>query len=239
MIETFLALLFAHVLADYVFQPGWMVARKRNPLVLLLHSALVLALSQAATGHVMAEPVVFLALAHGAIDAVKTWGFRDTLATHLVDQAAHLVVLAAIAAHAPNLWSTGSWADLSAWLPHLMVLASGALLATRAGGFAMEKLMAPLAESFTSDGLPRGGMLIGQLERGLIFLLILFGQTTSVGFLIAAKSIMRFEASKEQKAAEYVIIGTLASFGWAILAGQATVALFDLLPPLEITSGIP
>ncbi len=30
MIETFVALAFAHILADYVFQPAWMVQRKKR-----------------------------------------------------------------------------------------------------------------------------------------------------------------------------------------------------------------
>ena len=56
-----------------------------------------------------------------------------------------------------------------------------------------------------------------------------------MGFLIAAKSVLRFDASKrKQKAAEYVIIGTLASFGWALICAYATLALLDHLPPLGI-----
>jgi hypothetical protein len=61
-----------------------------------------------------------------------------------------------------------------------------------------------------------------------------------VGFLVAAKSILRFgTATRDQRTAEYVIIGTLASFGWAILASYATLALINLLPPLEIARILP
>lgn len=60
--------------------------------------------------------------------------------------------------------------------------------------------------------------MIGLLERGLIFALILLGQPGGVGLLIAAKSILRFGAVKDDRAlSEYVIIGTLASFAWALL----------------------
>jgi len=54
------------------------------------------------------------------------------------------------------------------------------------------------------------------------------GQPTGIGFLIAAKSLLRFEATKEQKASEYVIIGTLTSFGWALAVSSATMALISV-----------
>ncbi|MGR3322336.1 MAG: DUF3307 domain-containing protein [Pseudooceanicola sp.] len=239
MTETLAALFFAHVLADFVFQSGWMVARKRNPLVLLLHAAIVLATAMAATGQGPVAPLLILAALHLAIDVVKTWGAGDGAGAYLGDQAAHLVSVAGVAAAAPALWAGGAWAEQDIVPPglllHAMLLTAGVVYAVRAGGFAVGKLMAPFGAGFTSGGLPEGGLMIGLLERGLIFVLMLAGQAGSIGFLIAAKSVMRFEsASKEQKAAEYVIIGTLASFGWAIAVTIGTLALRDALPPLEI-----
>jgi hypothetical protein len=116
-----------------------------------------------------------------------------------------------------------------------MAIAAGAIIATQAGGYAIGLLVRPFGRSFRAEGLPRGGQLIGLLERGLIYFFILVGQPTAVGFLIAAKSVLRFDASKrKQKAAEYVIIGTLASFGWAVICAYATLALLQSLPPLGI-----
>jgi hypothetical protein len=39
--ETFLALLTAHLIADFPLQPAWMVQRKKYPVILGLHTALV------------------------------------------------------------------------------------------------------------------------------------------------------------------------------------------------------
>lgn len=66
-------------------------------------------------------------------------------------------------------------------------------------------------------GLENRGKLIGQLERLLILVLIYINQPVGIGFLVAAKSILRFEESKEHKIVEYVIIGTLLSFALAIV----------------------
>ena len=71
----------------------------------------------------------------------------------------------------------------------------------------------------------RGGQYIGWLERSLVMMFILIDQPTSIGFLIAAKSILRFAEIKDtsqRKVAEYIIIGTFLSFGWAILVAVLT-----------------
>lgn len=240
MIETFTALLCAHVLSDFLFQSKAMVAQKRKPLPFLLHGAVVFLSSVILTGAPV-WPLAALALAHMMIDAVKLLvAPKDGLTAFLADQAAHLVTVLAISLWFPGLWAGGFWtsalpAPALPYLLHGYVLLTGALLATRAGGYAVGKLMAPFSRAAADmDGLPDGGRLIGQLERGLIFVMLLAGQPAGIGFLIAAKSILRFDAASDGKKAEYVIIGTLASFGFAIAVTMAILALRSALPPLEI-----
>jgi hypothetical protein len=241
MIETLAALFLAHVLADFVFQTNWMVANKREPKALAAHGAVVLATAIAATGSL--DPgLLWLAALHIAIDALKAQSGKG-LRLFLLDQAAHLLALAALAEARPEVWAQGLWADLDA-LPAIMALVAGAILATRAGGFAVGLLMAPFARKLPpkikAESLPGAGAAIGLIERGLIFTLVLVGQPEGVGLLIAAKSILRFGAVKDDRAlSEYVIIGTLASFGWALVAAYATLALISALPPLGILTVSP
>ena len=232
MTATFAALLLAHVLADFLFQTNWMVANKRAALPLAAHIAVVLATAILAAGSL--HPVLFaLALAHLGIDLVKTHSGAKGLLPFLLDQAAHLVMLLAVAALEPGLLAGGLWSAYT-WLPGCMALVAGFIVATRAGGFAMAMLMAPWGD-VGLGGLPGGGRIIGHLERGVIFLLILTDLAAGIGFLIAAKSVLRFGAVKDEaRLSEYVIIGTLASFGWAIIAACATTALMRALPPLGI-----
>ena len=241
MPETLAALLFAHVLADFVFQTNWMVAHKQHPKALAAHGAVVLVTAIVATGGI-SWGLLWLTAIHVAIDAIKA-RMKPRLAAFLIDQAAHLVTLAAFALWQPDLWSTGLWADLTP-LPTLMLAAAGAILATRAGGFAIGFLMAPFAASLpdkiSAESLPGAGRVIGQLERGLIFALVLLGQPEGVGLLIAAKSILRFGAVRDDRAlSEYVIIGTLASFAWALLMAYATISGLGMLPPLGISPVTP
>jgi hypothetical protein len=183
---------------------------------------------------------VLLALiaAHLAIDAVKTYGPWQGLWPFLLDQAAHLVTILAVALWAPGIWAAGVWGGIAPLSP-LMAIAAGLIFATRAGGFAIGFYMAPWTAD-TPRGLTHGGKAIGLLERALIFLLVIGGQAEGIGFLIAAKSVLRFGAVGDDRAvSEYVIIGTLASFGWAIAVSLATVSLLQVLPPLGLADLTP
>jgi hypothetical protein len=233
MIETLTALFLAHVLADFLLQPDRMVAGKRKPLWFLAHTAIVLATAIAATGSL--HPALFaLTLGHALIDAAKLATRRTDASAFLLDQLAHIATLLLTAALAPGLFASGLWADLPQ-LPALFALAAGAIWTVRAGGHAIGLLMAPWTALIAMDGLPNGGRAIGQLERGLIFVMILGGLPEGIGFLIAAKSVLRFGTVREEaKLSEYVIIGTLASFAWALLSAFVTLAVLETLPPLGI-----
>ena len=232
MIETFTALLLAHAIADFTVQTNWIHQNKRHFGIMLLHGAIVLVTAQVALGQVDRPEILILALAHLTIDCLKTYGGFRGLTAFLTDQAAHIATIAAIAIYAPNLWATGLWGGQD-WLLPLAAILAGLILCLQAGQYAVGLLMRP--HRIRNTGLKDGGRQIGLLERGLIFVFVLTGQPLGVGFLIAAKSILRFgTASKDQRIAEYVIIGTLASFGWAVLAAQATKALLAHLPALEI-----
>ena len=92
--------------------------------------------------------------------------------------------------------------------------------------------MDPLVkEKDVVEGLANGGKWIGQLERALTFLLVLSAQASAIGFVIAAKSILRFgeiKDSHQRKEAEYIIIGTLTSFGWALFIANLTKQVLSL-----------
>lgn len=239
MIATFTALLFAHVIADFILQTDAMVKHKSRPAIMALHTALVLITAQAATGQIASVELIALAATHLIIDAIKTYGGFRTFAAFSMDQFAHLITLIAIAWIAPDLWVNGAWGSQPWFLP-VMAILTGLTITLSAGQHAIALLMRPYRNSIRSNGLRDGGRLIGLLERGLIFLFILTGQPIGVGFLIGAKSILRFgTASRDQRTAEYVIIGTLASFGWAIAAALLTQGALQFLPPLEIPSLTP
>ena len=70
----------------------------------------------------------------------------------------------------------------------------------------------------TSEELLNAGRLIGILERILVLTFMILNQFEAIGFLIAAKSILRYNDSDTIKT-EYVLIGTMSSYMIAIFFG--------------------
>ncbi|MFP3915896.1 MAG: hypothetical protein ACLFWM_13540 [Actinomycetota bacterium] len=73
-----------------------------------------------------------------------------------------------------------------------------------------------------TPGSEGAGRWIGILERSIIFLLVAGGEAGAAGLVVAAKAILRFPeiaGDESHLSAEYVLIGSLASWLFAILAG--------------------
>ena len=73
-----------------------------------------------------------------------------------------------------------------------------------------------------NDDLPNAGKLIGITERFLILTFIFLQQFEAIGFLLAAKSILRYKNDDDNNTikTEYVLIGTLLSFGLTLAITQ-------------------
>lgn len=68
------------------------------------------------------------------------------------------------------------------------------------------------------------GAIIGYSERILMTIFIILSQYQALGFLIAAKSILRFtEASSGNTKSEYVLTGTLLSLVFSLILGLCVI----------------
>ncbi|WP_138429911.1 hypothetical protein [Fodinibius saliphilus] len=63
------------------------------------------------------------------------------------------------------------------------------------------------------------GRIIGLLERIFVFIFVLLGHYTAIGFILAAKGVARLIDIKSRDFAEYVLIGTLLSTLLAMTVG--------------------
>ena len=241
-----LALLAAHVLTDFVFQPDWMVKQKERRPVLFLHSLIAAGLAYVLAGRwALWLLPAWVLISHAAIDFIKIRTARSTQLGFIIDQVAHLVVVAALT------WWFSSAGGLSFWAarqgPDLWrgwILITGAVLCVRVGGILIGFWVKPYLDEIERmndelgvavkavRGLTNGGRVIGQLERVLIFMLVGLAQPAAIGFLVAAKSIFRFGELREREnrmEAEYITIGTLMSFGWATATSYLTWWLVRLV----------
>ncbi len=215
------ALVTAHFLGDFVLQSKGMAARKRNPSVLAMHVIIVATLSYGLAGAWTNWKIpVFIFTTHAIIDSIKArWG-RNGPSTFVVDQLAHLVAIAVL------VW----WLDLTPvafhWVnrfgdgaTNVLAVTGATVLATKVAGIFIEKVIQPFQSHEIRDrGLLAGGVTIGRLERFLILVFVMINELGAIGFLIAAKSILRFgELREHRREAEYVIIGTMWSFACGLM----------------------
>jgi hypothetical protein len=246
MLETAVALLAAHVLADFLLQFGWILRNKRRIGFFALHVAIVLATILLVLGIDPREHwglLALITLSHAGLDAVKTFAFdrdwvrarpRVDFALFSADQLGHVAFIALAAWIWPTAFAGGAWAQAlgpaAGDYAVLLAAVTGFVIATRTGEFLIMIFMSRFELPAGDDpGLESGGAWIGLLERALVFAFVLAGQVTAIGFLIAAKSVLRFRYASERSISEYVIIGTLASFGWAIGVALLTDAVVHRL----------
>ncbi|MEM6866451.1 MAG: DUF3307 domain-containing protein, partial [Bacteroidota bacterium] len=150
----------------------------------------------------------------------------------VVDQIMHLGIIAVLV-----YWKEPFQLNLGhLWESESLLLVSCIIFVTYVSGVIIRLLLAPYIEEVAKDDTEEGGSLknagkyIGMLERLFIFGFILMGQWAAIGVLIAAKSVFRFgdlNKGKNRKLTEYVLIGTLLSFGLAILAGTLYLGLVE------------
>ncbi len=220
-------LIAAHMVADFLLQPDWLAQGKREGRMLLVHGAIhgaVAYLAVQAWGAGMVPLIVLLS--HVVIDAIRA-RCPNIATTFVVDQAAHGAALIGAAA---LLRSCGGPVGFDG-AGYAVLVGIGGFVATVLGsgylvGNVTKRLL--VESNFKVDGLEGGGRLIGQLERALIFIFVMVGYLQGIGFLVAAKSILRFRETEQQKMAEYVLIGTLMSFALAIALATATKWAMEL-----------
>lgn len=78
-----------------------------------------------------------------------------------------------------------------------------------------------------TEEIRHGGYIIGILERILILCSLLMGNIQLIGYILTAKSIARLTKLKEDKFAEYFLIGNSLSFIIAIAGGNLIKLLIE------------
>ncbi|MDG3581515.1 DUF3307 domain-containing protein [Galbibacter pacificus] len=225
--ELFLKLFLAHLLGDFTFQSKKWVAEKEEKklrsgklyLHVLLHS--VLAALFVWDINLWYIPLI-IGISHFFIDAGKLLFQTENNKRLLffVDQILHIAVILIICLL--NNPSAITIEDIFG--KQFLLIVSSIIFLTHPTSIIIKTLISiytPKTEMDKGDSLENAGKYIGMLERLLVFVFIVTNHWEGVGFLIAAKSIFRFSdltEAKDRKLTEYILIGTLLSFGIAIMA---------------------
>jgi len=225
---VFIKILLAHLIGDFILQSNaWVKAKEEKKLKAwqlyihaLLHAAIAMMLVANAD---FLKYALMLGGLHLVIDAAKLLlqTDRHKQAFFFGDQLLHLISIALVyilyqgAVDFPVIeLNEKTW-----WLILLVTLL------TQPAAIGMKFLLVhwtPHTNEDNSESLQHAGKYIGILERLFVFTFVVTNNWDAVGFLIAAKSVFRFgdlTTAKDRKLTEYILIGTLISFGIAILTG--------------------
>lgn len=223
-------ILLAHIIADFVLQSdGWIKKKFQygyRSKELYIHILIVGLLTYLFIGkwNEFFLPALIM-IFHLVIDLWKI-SKENNLKYFLIDQASHLITI--IAGWYIFISSGIDVNELISTIfndPSYLLIIGGYLVVLLPFdyliGFSTERWRLEITDSNT-EGLKQAGKWIGKLERILILTFILVNRFEAIGFLIAAKSILRYgeiKNSKDRKEAEYILIGTLLSFTLTIITG--------------------
>ncbi|MEP6260570.1 MAG: DUF3307 domain-containing protein [Gillisia sp.] len=227
-----LQLLLAHIVVDFILQPkGWIEHKRKykaRSYILVIHSVLAGLLTLLFIQSLeLWYAALFISITHYLIDWWKLQQKEDDLKYFLLDQFFHLIILLLVWLFLidgfPKLLpglkgllnSKGFLAVIGTYL--IVIFPTGYLI-----GKATRRWQDEIEPTYKMNSLEAAGRYIGIFERILVLTFIITDNFAAIGFLIAAKSILRFSDKSEtgaRKQTEYVLIGTLMSFAITILLG--------------------
>lgn len=225
----FIKLILAHLLGDFILQPNSWVADKENYKLkskfLYFHILIHIALSLIFLWDLKLWWVaVLVGITHFIIDAAKLTfqKVKTKKRWFFIDQFLHVLVIGGVSLYFQEF--SFSFLQNQEFLKLIMA----ALFLTTPASIFIKILLSSWTpapdgpNTIQTESLSSAGKYIGILERLLVFTFIMVNHWEGVGFMVAAKSVFRFSdlaQAKQRKLTEYVLIGTLLSFGLAVLTG--------------------
>ena len=215
----------AHLLSDFTFQSD-KKAKEKNTLgfkskFLKWHILIVFGLSWLFSFQLsFIYGAIAIALIHWIIDGAKKYIKNNKFKKYafFIDQILHLFFIVVIAWLFSKYFGIGPLFILHINTEYLLII-TGFLICAKPANVLIKEIFKAFEISISENNdLPNAGKLIGIIERFLVLTFILLNQFEAVGFLIAAKSILRYRNNDTLKT-EYVLIGTMLSFGLAIGLG--------------------
>ena len=214
--------LLAHFVGDFFLQPKhWVESKEKQKLRsrelyyhILVHGILLFIFTLKPT---LWLPILILTLSHFVIDAVKI-SFQNEntrLQWFFLDQVFHLLAIGLVW----YFWNSDPihvtvFNKVNFWLIVLAIV-----FLTQPTSHIIRNLISRIPLLPENPSITDAGKYIGMIERVFILVFMITNHWQAVGFILAAKSIFRFGDLKgdNRKLTEYVLIGTLLSFGIAII----------------------
>lgn len=233
MFQLIVKLVFAHLLGDFVLQSNKMVVDIKHKGIrskwLYIHVLIYFFLLLIVTGFKKEYylGVFILSISHLLVDIYTKTVLSKQLngiKVLLLDQMLHMIAIA-LFVYTYQPYSI-DWSILLE--TKLILFCSALIIQIFVAPILIKKTIELFKYKLPNNGLSNAGKYIGILERLFIFLFIVLQRWEGIGFLLAAKSIFRFgdlKENKDLKLTEYILIGTLLSFGLGIITSLLYIYL--------------
>ncbi|OLO05596.1 MULTISPECIES: DUF3307 domain-containing protein [Salinicola] len=243
-LSLLLALLLSHTVADFVLQSdSWALQKQQHHFrapslywhvgIHMLLSLVVLVLFGASVASAIVG-TLGIGASHWLIDTLKSYTPARQVRFFLLDQLLHILILGLVWWWIVGDNLSGLTFDLALfWQPSTLLVALAYLTVMRPASVLIALIMRRWSEGVDTRGtLADAGARIGMLERFLILTFVLSHQMAAIGFLLTAKSVLRFGdlyEDRDRKLTEYVLLGTMLSFSITLTLGLLTRYLLDAL----------
>ncbi len=225
MLVLILKLVLAHILGDFVLQPNSWIKNKqkqqhKSPYLywhILIHLVSLLIVLEFNTDYFLG--IGLIVITHYIIDLIKLrlHKKRNERILFFIDQVLHFIVIFGVVYY----YADFDFSLSGLFTPEVILFVLAILFITNVSSVVMKVIISKWKlEKTDNKSLKNAGAYIGVLERLFIFMFIVLEQWSGIGFLLTAKSVFRFgdlSRSSDRKLTEYILIGTLMSFGLAIL----------------------
>lgn len=237
--EYCILLLLGHILADFYTQTAKIAEKKKLKIKWVFFHGLFYFL----TLIVVSIPVISInililnvaaSILHLFIDTAKFFYLKkkkeESSAVFVTDQILHIMCLIGLS----YIWTKNNFQikeipvfeDFfrTSGIPEILICKwiLGILIVHKPANILIQNLIGPYKPKMEKDEIkPKDnnvGRVIGTVERIIMFMLIYMNQYSAIGLVLTAKSIARYERiSKDEKFAEYYLLGTLISSGIVII----------------------
>lgn len=233
MFELIIKMILAHLIGDFVLQTDHSIKDlntfKFKSKHLYIHFIVHFVLLWILTG--LWLPSILLSIIHILIDIITKFNCNKRkyrIQIFFIDQILHFLSIGVIVYFVHKY--TILWAEIFSLRNYILL--TTIVLLTSVSAVIMKVVMSKFIINNEKElGTENAGKIIGMLERLFIFGFIIINFWEGIGFLLAAKSIFRFgdlKESKDIKLTEYILIGTLLSFGLAILISKIYLRMIKL-----------
>lgn len=234
MLDLFIVLLFSHLLGDFILQTNRIVKMKRKIWGQLIHCLIIVI---AILFMIPTRQGLFIAWIVGAthliIDFLKIIINKDrSLNIFILDQVLHLFVIIFVVFTFGQRYELFWFYQSRSGFLSILLFFIGIMLNTSVANWIVVKFFqSNYPDENFEMGLNNAGKYIGYLERIIIYLMVLTNNIAGIGFLVTAKSILRFGKlnPSEKKESEYIILGTFLSFALALIWSYSVNYLLELV----------